>query len=141
MNPEEEGMSAEELAEWCLSQPRRRTRVDMEIDDAWRQIDAEEAQARSIAESPVWKDPQFLNYLQRALLEKSRETTKHYIDGQSTRPRNISRMGNPKRGGDGRVLRDARGLVIWDTSAEQQSNSADANLRRAEENRGRDCDH
>ena len=101
----------------------------------------------SIAESPVWKDPKFLGELSQRFaakdLEKSRETTKHYIDGggQPARAPNISKMGNPKRGADGRVLRDARGQVIWDTSGEGQFNPTDVNLRNAKENSGQDCGH
>jgi len=120
-------MNNEDAAEQCLQENGF---TDADFEEIRRQIDAEDRQAISITESPVWKDPQFVDKLARDFaakdLEKSRETTKHYVDspGQPARAPNISKMGNPKKGADGRVLRDARGLVIWDSpaSAEQQQN-------------------
>jgi hypothetical protein len=137
MNTDE--MDEEELADRCCDQPSRHCAADKEIEDALRQIDAEDAAAKSILESPVWKDPQFLTKLAREIPNKEavgQYVAKHYVDnaGQPARAPNISKMGSPKRGADGRVLRDARGQVIWDTSAEQQFNPADVNRAPARAN-------
>ena len=114
------------------------------VDQAMEKARQKRAALDSIAESPVWKDPQFLNKLSQSFIakdvEKSRETTKHYIDSakqHSLRPK--SWMGEPRRGADGRVLRDANDRVIWDTSAESggisagQFDPASANLRKAQQ--------
>jgi hypothetical protein len=113
------------------------------VDQAMEAARERKAALASIPESPVWKDPEFLNKLSRdfaaKFFEKSRETTKHYID--STARLNVSKMGNPRKGADGRPVRDRRGLVIWDTSGEQQFNPTDVNLRNAVEKSGQDCGH
>ena len=121
----------------------RKFAVDQEMEEARHK----KAGLDSIAESSIWRDPKFLTELSRHFIakdfEENRKITRHYIDnaGQPARAPNISKMGNPKRGADGRVLRDARGEVIWDTSAEQQFNPTDVNLRNAQENSGQDCGH
>jgi hypothetical protein len=114
---------AEELASQCLS---RHTGDDAYFDEICRAIDAEKASAKSIAESPVWKDPEFLKLIAEGAaksaeakrFEKSREETRHYIDSTSPQPRranrtvdgkvdlSVSMMGYPKRGVDG--------LMTWD---------------------------
>jgi len=132
-------MNDEDADEQCLQENGF---TDADLEEIQRQIDAEDAAAKSIAESPIWKDPQFVDKLAHAFaaedLEKSRETTKHYVDspGQPARAPNVSKMGNPKRGADGRVLRDARGLVIWDSPASEEipANRIAAGLRHSESN-------
>jgi hypothetical protein len=122
----------------------RRVLRKFAVDEAMEQAHQRKAALASIRESPVWKDPQFLMNLSRDFtakdFEKSRETTKHYID--SAPKLNVSRMGNPLRGADGQLLRDGKGQVIWgDTSAEGQFNPTDVNLRNAQEKSGQDCGH
>jgi hypothetical protein len=164
-------MSIREITREELDRCIQRCGADEELQEVLREHDAEETQTKarqilrkfavdqamegarqrqaglnSIAESPVWKDQEFLNKLSHDFmardLEKSRETTKHYIDSAkqpATGPKSL--MGNPKRGADGQLVRDARGQVIWDTSTEQQFNPTDVNLRNAVEKSGQDCGH
>jgi hypothetical protein len=127
MNTDE--MSAEELAEWCLSQPTTRCDADRELEEAMRQIDAEDRRAKSLDESPMWKEPYF-SQMERELaaadFEKSRQITKHYIDGapQPVRAPDKSRMGHPKRGADGQILRDANGLPVWEADGDSNPTSS-----------------
>lgn len=127
----------------------RRLLRKLAVDEAMEKARQKRAASDSIAESPVWKDQGFLNKLSQDFvaedLKKSREETKHYIDSakQPARPSNISRMGNPKRGADGRLVRDARGEVIWDTRAESdriaEFDPASANLRKAQQGSLKNC--
>jgi hypothetical protein len=94
-------------------------------DEALKKARCRKAELDSISESPVWKDQEFLNKLSQTFMaeafEKSRETTKHYIDSTkqpATGPKSL--LGEPRRGADGQVLRDANGRVIWDTNTEQR---------------------
>jgi hypothetical protein len=100
------------------------------------------AASDSLAESPVWKNEEFLNKLSHDFMaadfEKSRQTTRHYIDGAKQPARGPkSRMGIPRRGADGRV--------IWDTSAESGGISAGqfaptgVNLRKAQQGGLQNC--
>jgi hypothetical protein len=97
------------------------------MDRAMEKARQNKATLDSITESSVWKDPRFLGELSRRFLAKdlakSRETTKHYIDntGQPARTPNISEMGSPKLGTDGRVMRDAEGEVIWEVSGQSKT--------------------
>jgi hypothetical protein len=92
------------------------------VDEAMEKARCRKAALDSIEDSPVWKDPRVLTELSQRFmakdLEKSRETTKHYIDSAKHSLGPKSQMGQPKRGADGQVLRDANGRVIWDTSAQ-----------------------
>jgi len=118
------------------------------MDRAMEKARQNKATLDSITESSVWKDPRFLGELSQRFLakdfEKSRETTKHYIDSTkqlATGPK--SRMGSPRRGADGQILRDANGRVIWDTSAQSdaiaQFDPASAHLRKAQQGSVETC--
>lgn len=160
-------MSIREITRAELDRCIQRCGADEKLLDCLREGDAEEAQEKarqllrklavdealekarekraaldSIAESSVWKDPQFLNKLSHdfmaADLEKSRETTKHYIDSTkqlATGPK--SRMGNP--------VRQADGSFKWETNAQSGGISAgqfapgSAHLRKAEQGSLKNC--
>jgi len=160
-------MSIREITREELDRDIQRYGADEDLRSILRELDAEETQEKarhlvrkiavdqamekarqkraaldSIAESPVWKDMQFVNKLSQSFiakdLEKSRETTKHYIDStKQPATRLKSRMGIPKRGADGRVT--------WDTSAESggisagQFDPASANLRKAQQGSLQNC--
>ncbi len=140
-------MNSEDEADRCLRDHCGYTDADFE--EILRQIDAENQKGKgmSIAESPVWKDQQFLDNLSRDFMardfEKSRKSTKHYIDN-AAQPARTLKMGNPKRGADGRVLRDGRGLAIWDqelpgtepSTSENQQNQRIANHFRSAQGTG-----
>jgi hypothetical protein len=115
------------------------------VDEAMEEARQRQARLNSIAESPIWKSQEFLNNLSRDFMakdfEKSRETTKHYIDSAkqpATGPK--SRMGEPRRGADGQVLRDARGSIIWDEGISSgQFDPASAHLRKAQQGSLQNC--
>jgi hypothetical protein len=105
------------------------------VDEAMEGARQRQARLNSIAESPIWKSQEFLNKLSRDFIakdfEKSRQTTRHYIDSAkppATGPK--SRMGNPRRGADGRV--------IWDISS-GQFDPASAHLRKAQQGSLQNC--
>jgi hypothetical protein len=114
-------------------------------DEALEKARCRKSALDSIEDSPVWKDPRVLTELSQRFMakdfEKSRETTKHYIDhaGQpATGPK--SRMGEPRRGADGQVLRDARGSIIWDEGISSgQFDPASAGLRKAQQGSLKNC--
>jgi hypothetical protein len=107
------------------------------VDRAMEGARQRQAGLTSIAESSVWKDQEFLNKLSRDFMaeafEKSRQTTRHYIDSAkqpATGPK--SRMGIPRRGADGRV--------IWDEGISSgQFDPASAHLRKAEQGSLKNC--
>jgi hypothetical protein len=147
-NPELQEALREHDAEEAQTKARQLLRK-FAVDEVMEKARQKKATLDSIAESPVWKHPAFLRKLSHnfmaADLEKSRETTKHYIDstGQPARAPCISKMGNPKRGADGRLVRDARGEVIWDTSAQSdriaEVNPTSAHLRKAQQGSLQNC--
>ena len=112
------------------------------VDQAMEKARQKRAALDSIAESPVWKSMQFVNKLSQVFLakdlEKSRETTKHYIDSTKQPATHLkSRMGHP--------VRQADGSFIWDTSAASggisagQFDPASANLRKAQQGSLQNC--
>ena len=106
------------------------------VDEAMEKARQTKATLDSIESSPALKDPEFWARFRReeaakAELEKKKDQVKHYIDsaGQPARASNISKMGNPKRGADGQVLRDVNGRVIWEPNAEQRVLNVQRNIK------------
>jgi len=108
---------AAEAAERCLYLPHKHCDADDEIERVLRQIADGDSLVEVMEDQVV--SAGFLKELLRRDFEKSRETSKHYIDSaKQPSPRPKSKMGHPKRGADGRILRDASGRVIWETDEE-----------------------
>jgi hypothetical protein len=110
------------------------------VDEAMGRACHRKAALDSIAESPVWKNPQFVNKLSHDFMaadfKKSRETTKHYIDSAkqpATGPK--SKMGNPVRQADGSF----KWVATTQSDAIAEFDPASAHLHKAQQGSLQNC--
>jgi hypothetical protein len=112
-------LTPEEQAARCLSDAGI---TDADLEKIYRAIEADDARADSIAESPMWKDPDIHKKLaamrveqaQKQQAEESRSETKHYIDSAP----NVTVDGkiDPTISVMGQPVRQADGSIKWEIS-------------------------